>query len=430
MAEIKHINEVLKMALFIPDYQRPYKWSNRNIADLLGDIDIAISDAGKHPNFKYRIGTVILNKVGAKNKEMFGIVDGQQRILSLVLLQMFVDDSFACELLNTKFTSKISQMNLHNNYRFIKDWFALKTEEYKEKVKAALSAILEVVILTVDKEAEAFQLFDSQNTRGRELDPHDLLKAYHLREMKSYPYEMQHAVTKWEAVSTRKIRELFELYLFPIRQWASCAKSFSFSAKDIDTYKGIDENSPYSYAKRASKAMPYFQIAESFIAGNDFFEMVAHYLKLLSDVEIEITTSTKFSELASVIENKANNAAGFRYAKNLFYCAVLCYYDRFRNFDKQVIKKLFTWAFMLRVDMINLGFDSINKYAIGEYEYRYSNNVAMFSIINNARLHTEIANMQIVVLKEPDNPAHNKWDNLYRMLKRLNGYSDSQGRRR
>lgn len=430
MAEIKPINEVLKMSLFIPAYQRPYKWSNRNIADLLDDIDNAISDAEKHPNFKYRIGTVILNRADVKGNEKYGIVDGQQRILSLILLQMFVDSSFACELLDTRFVSKLSQMNLHSNYRFIKDWFALKTEEYREKVKMALSTILEVVVLVVDKETEAFQLFDSQNTRGRTLDPHDLLKAYHLREMKNYTYEMQHAVTKWEAVSTRKIRDLFELYLFPIRQWASCTKSFSFSAKDIDSYKGIVENSPYTYAKRAGKATPYFQITESFIAGNDFFEMVAHYLKLLSDVETEISTSNKFFELASVIEDKANNSAGFRYALNLFYCAVLCYYDRFRNFDEQVIKKLFTWAFMLRVDMINLGFDSINKYAIGEYEYRYSNNIAMFSKISNARLHTEIANIQIAVLKESDSPAHSKWDSLYSMLKRLNGYSENEGARR
>jgi hypothetical protein len=430
MAEIKQVDELLRMALFIPDYQRPYKWSNRNIADLLSDINNAIDDAEKHSNFKYRIGTIILNRVVNNDNEMYGIVDGQQRILSLILLHLFVDGSLTCELLNTKFASKISQMNLHNNYRFIKDWFALKSEEYQQKVKAALATTLEVVVIIVDKEAEAFQLFDSQNTRGRALDPHDLLKAYHLREMKSYPYEMQHAVTKWEAVSTKEVRELFELYLFPIRQWASCTKSFSFSAKDIDIYKGIVENSPYSYAKRASKAMPFFQISESFIAGNDFFEMVAHYLKLLSDVKAEISTSNKFSELASTIEDKAKNETGFRYAKNLFYCAVLCYYDRFRNFDEQVIKKLFTWAFMLRVDMINLGFDSINKYAIGEYEYRYSNNIAMFSKISNARLHSEIANIQIAVLREPDSAANDKWDSLYEMLKRLNGYADSKGARK
>ena len=423
MAEIKSVKCLLEMNLFIPDYQRPYKWTDKNVADLLTDINNAIDDAEKYKDFNYRIGTIILNIDAENGKEKYGIVDGQQRIITLVLLRLFLDKSFACGLLTTNFANKISQANIHNNYRFIKDWFALKTNEYKEKVKNAFDKILEVVVINVNKESEAFQLFDSQNTRGRALNPHDLLKAYHLREMKAYPYEMQHAVTKWEAVNTKEIRELFELYLFPIRQWASCVKSFSFSSKDIDIYKGIAENSPYTYAKRAGKAMPYFQISEPFIAGNDFFEMVEYYLQLLNDVRTEIQTNDNFSEIKGLLENKANNSAGFRYAKNLFFCAVLCYYDRFRNFDEQVIKKLFSWAFMLRVDMINLGFDSINKYAIGEYEYRYSNNISMFSKINNARLHSEIANMQIKVLREYDGAAYDKWNDLYKMLKMLNGYT-------
>ena len=76
----------------------------------------------------------------------------------------------------------------------------------------ALSGTVEVVVVCVDKVTEAFQLFDSQNTRGRALDPHDLLKAYHLREMREYPYEMRHAVTKWESVESKAIREIFALY--------------------------------------------------------------------------------------------------------------------------------------------------------------------------------------------------------------------------
>lgn len=422
MAEIKNLKELLNMNLFIPNYQRPYKWTVQNATDLLSDIDNAISNSQKYQKFRYRIGTIILNVDTEIGEEKYGVVDGQQRIITLVLLRLFLDKSFSCELLKTNFENKISQTNIQKNYRFITEWFSLKDESYRNKVREAFDDILEVVVISVDKESEAFQLFDSQNTRGKTLDPHDLLKAYHLREMKSYPYEMQHAVTKWETVKTKEIRELFELYLFPIRQWTSSVKSVSFTAKEIDTYKGIADNSPYTYAKRVSKAMPYFQIAEPFIAGNDFFEMAEHYLKLISDVKAEIDTNDKFSEIKGVLEDKANNSTGFRYAKNLFFCAVLCFYDRFRCFDKQVVKKLFTWAFMLRVDMTNLGFDIINKYAIGEPEYRYKNHIAMFSKIVHARLHSEIANMQIAVLREPDNAENAKWNPLYLVLKKLNGY--------
>ena len=179
MAVIKSIDGLLGMNLFIPDYQRPYKWTDRNIADLLGDIDNAINDSEKYRGFKYRIGTIILNRIVDDGKEKHGIVDGQQRVISLILLQLFLDESFSCGLLTMGFANKISQSNIHNNYRFIKDWFALKSDDYKEKLKKALVNVLEVVVVSVDNESEAFQLFDSQNTRGRALDPHDLLKAYH-----------------------------------------------------------------------------------------------------------------------------------------------------------------------------------------------------------------------------------------------------------
>lgn len=278
MAEIKSINELLNMSLTIPDYQRPYKWKIQNIEYLLSDITNAISDAERYHNkFKYRIGTIILHK---NDNDLYDIVDGQQRIISLVLLKKCIDPAFDCSILNLDFYNKTSQANIHTNYTFIREWFSLRNDA-KEDFINAFSDILEVVVICVGKIPEAFQLFDSQNTRGKALDPHDLLKAYHLREMKKYPYEMEHAVTKWEEKDTTQIRELFDLYLFPIWNWSRGNKSKSFTANEIDTYKGISETSTYTYARRAIKAMPCFQITEPFIAGNDFFEMVEHYMYLL-----------------------------------------------------------------------------------------------------------------------------------------------------
>lgn len=257
MAEIKSINELLNINLDIPNYQRPYKWSIQNIQDLLSDIKNAIVDAEKYRDgFKYRIGTIILHE---NENEYFNIVDGQQRIISLVLLKKYLEPDFICSILENEFSNKITQMNIHNNYMFICEWFAANDKMKKDFIKA-FDEILEVVIICVDKVSEAFQLFDSQNTRGKALDPHDLLKAYHLREMKNYPYEMEHAVTKWEEKDTKDIRKLFDLYLFPIWNWSHGIKSRPFTAKEIDTYKGISESSSYTYARRASKAMPYFQI--------------------------------------------------------------------------------------------------------------------------------------------------------------------------
>lgn len=423
-AEVISITELLKKKLNIPNYQRPYKWGVKNIEELLKDINVAIEDYDKYGGqFKYRIGTIILHK---KSDGNFDIIDGQQRIISLLLIYLCLKPEENFSISDHQFTNKITQANIHENYMFIARW--LKGD--KDNFIKAFDDILEVVVLNVKKESEAFQLFDSQNARGKALDPHDLLKAYHLREMKQYPYEMQHAVTRWEAREASQIRELFDLFLFPIWNWSRGMKSKPFTAKEIDTYKGISELLPYTYARRVRKAMPCFQITEPFISGNDFFEMVEHYLQLLTDIKTEIFTEKKFDEIKKIICKGRNvysieemdsikyGSAGFVYARNLFYCALLCYYDKFHNFDVMAVKNLFIWAFMLRVDLRSLGFASINKYAIGgENNSSYTNKIPMFSKISFARLHNEISSLSI---KLPEEVSEN-WTDLYKDLSIMNG---------
>lgn len=423
MAEIKSITDLLSMDLKIPSYQRPYKWKIQNIEDLLSDISKAISDADKYrTEFKYRIGTIIVHE---NSLGVYEIVDGQQRVISLTLIKQCIDPEFHCSILDEEFDNKTAQINIRNNYTYIREWFTINSA-LKDSFNKAFDDILEVVVISVDKISEAFQLFDSQNTRGKELDPHDLLKAYHLREMKRYPYEMEHAVTKWESKSTDAIRELFDFYLFPITNWARGIKSKSFTAKEIDAYKGVEEGSDYSYARRASRGMPYFQITEPFVAGNDFFEMVDHYLKLLADIEKELEDNDAFKQINGIITNKSDlESSGFKYTVNLFKCALLMYYDKFHNFDEMAVKKLFTWAFMVRVDLYNLSYDSINKYAIGgDPTSNYTNKIPIFSKISFARKHNEICGLQIKVKRNSDSAANPKWDHLFDQLKSMNGIKE------
>lgn len=435
MAEIKSINELLRMEINIPDYQRPYKWTIQNIEKLLSDINSAINDAYiLRTKFKYRIGTIILHK---DESGIYNVVDGQQRIISLLLINQCIKSNIHLPILKRRFTNKVTQTNIHNNYKFIKEWFSLKNNTQKKDFVHAFDDILEVVIIRVNKVSEAFQLFDSQNTRGKKLDPHDLLKAYHLREMKNNLYEMERAVTKWEAKNTSQIRELFDIFLFPICNWSRGMKSKAFTAKEIDIYKGVSESSTYSYARRAIKAMPCFQITEAFISGNDFFEMVDYYLYLLRVIKTEILNNPAFRDIKKIICNKKEvsnveemdsvkyGSVGFVYSRNLFYCALLTYYDRFRNFDEMAVKKLFTWAFMLRVDLKNLGYDSINKYAIGDSSNsKYTNRIEMFSKISFARLHNEISSLQIKVIRNQGEVSE-KWEYLYKELKKMNGLENS-----
>ena len=73
------------------------------------------------------------------------------------------------------------------------------------------------VVVQLPKIAEAFQFFDSQNARGKALYPHDLLKAYHLREMNDISDEETEKMVKdWEQVSQSGLADFFGNYLYRI----------------------------------------------------------------------------------------------------------------------------------------------------------------------------------------------------------------------
>jgi len=410
MIERISVEKLLQYNLKIPYYQRPYKWTTKNISELFDDIKNAIDNKQRFKEYKYRLGTIIVHE----DNNVINIVDGQQRIISLILINLFFDKGKQYPIMkNSQFKNKISKNNIKENYNFIVDYFSSLSETEIEKYISAMKDILEVVVITVNNQIEAFQLFDSQNSRGRPLDPHDLLKAYHLREMKEYPYEMKSAVNKWEAVEPDKIKKLFSDYFFPIYNWTNKEKTVNFTANNIDIYKGISENSSYNYARKAYKTTPYFQLAEPFTSGKDFFDMVSHYLELYDNI-IDVFND-KEGHFYKILYDVDEKSAGFNYTKNLFYAAVLSYYDRFRNFDRRAVTKIFLWAFMLRLDMERLGYSSINNYAIGDDNSSYSNHIPMFYLIKNARLHNEIANLQI---KFPKN-IHTKWEKLYEYLKEV-----------
>ena len=102
---IKNIDYLLNIEkLNIPIYQRPYEWSRGNILELLSDINTAFEKQKQFgKDFRYRIGTIILHKNQEDNDYKLDIVDGQQRIISLLLLKKYLDKNFKCNLLETKF---------------------------------------------------------------------------------------------------------------------------------------------------------------------------------------------------------------------------------------------------------------------------------------------------------------------------------------
>ncbi len=87
--EIKGIGKLIKdHQLAVPIYQRPYAWEEKNIDDLFGDIHEAISNNEN----EYFLGTIVLSE--KENSNELEIVDGQQRIASILIFLSAAKDYF------------------------------------------------------------------------------------------------------------------------------------------------------------------------------------------------------------------------------------------------------------------------------------------------------------------------------------------------
>ncbi|HHF1369156.1 TPA: DUF262 domain-containing protein, partial [Haemophilus influenzae] len=287
-AKILKIKAVFDLKLSIPDYQRPYKWTVKNVQQLIDDLLTHFRDSKV-----YRIGTIVLYKNGGKSE----IVDGQQRLttLSLLLYKLGKKDIL---FLNEEFNHSISKFNIFENYRFINSY------NFPEGFQEYILKICEMVRIELDDLDEAFQFFDSQNSKGKPLESYDLLKAYHLREMKDKPKEIiHHCVERWEksalSQEINNLDKIINYILFRLRRWHYQESGEVFTSDELETFKGVSESTNYPYlsplfatkvVEKLAQQNPMFyhprfvrtnfQTIQTLINGEQFFDYVQYYAEL------------------------------------------------------------------------------------------------------------------------------------------------------
>ena len=238
------LNELSIQKLTIPVYQRPYKWTEKNVIQLLEDVFEYVIVKNKI----YRIGNIILHSENATNN----VVDGQQRLTTISLIMIILESSFYGLLLKEKFKHTISKNNIVYNYRIINQWINTKfgnDNSKKADFKTKILSKCEFVLFTVFHQDEAFQLFDSQNARGKALEPYDLLKAFHLREMDFDSEEDRtKCVERWEtSVDNGTLKPILGNHLFKIRKWSKNEWKYNFTKDDIEEFKGISLHQKQQY---------------------------------------------------------------------------------------------------------------------------------------------------------------------------------------
>ncbi len=414
--DIINIKDLLEIPnLKIPDYQRPYKWKIKNVNQLIDDILFHKDKQG------YRLGTLVLHKDDENN---FNIVDGQQRVITIFLLAYCLSNrnklNMKIDFSKFSFDNKISQNNIKVNYSIIDK----RIEEFYNFIIEFFLNRCELVKVVIDDVQEAFQFFDSQNARGKDLEPHDLLKAFHLREMsKSTEDDKIKVVEEWENLESKELTNLFANYLFKIRNWSKGNSAYYFTKNDIDIFKGVNiETQNYPFMKQlqinnyyvdkqneAERVNNYhfdypFQIDQIVINGKIFFEMVIYYNNLIKDInalkESFKKDTVEYDILNTLDTYRGHNRSGDRYVRNMFNCALVYYIDKFGKIDlDRTIKKIFIWAYNLRFKLYSVKLVSVDNYAIGRHEYA---NESIFRKIYYAVNHNEILHLNINSIKKEE----------------------------
>lgn len=197
-----------KNKYIIPLYQRSFEWEEKQLIQLVEDIEDITDDTN------YYIGSLIVSK----QKDYFEIVDGQQRLTSLYLLmsclgiKLKATLSFACRDKSNYTLTKIQQILNENTSEFDQDYIEEKLGQgiriLKEKIEdeefdkdVFLEKLKRVIIyrIEVPENTNLNRYFEIMNTRGEQLEQHDILKAT----LMSYlPNNEQAIFAKiWEACS-------------------------------------------------------------------------------------------------------------------------------------------------------------------------------------------------------------------------------------
>lgn len=411
-------NEPLKdVVLKIPEYQRPYKWTVKNANQLLDDIIQAMNEKKE----VYRVGTLILYY--NKDNQQYEIVDGQQRTITFSLLIKALDKNEKINFLNQQLVA--NQYNLHNvavNYRAFERRFKIynndnekeKRRHENEYLKDFIKSHCELIVVITEDLSEAFQFFDSQNARGKALYPHDLLKAYHLREMRDVSAEeTKKAVKIWEDYNQNELSNLFSEYLYRLKEWVKGNYANTLNEKNIDIFKGLTakDNHPYAqyykgafaYADRlnrsevpfvtGSKMLKPFQINAPVIAGKPFFDYTKHYFDLLSDIKNNDKYYGYFingNEIVSTLDSYYSKGTGNRITRQMFDTAVLLYVDRFcplvpdrldLDLFETFVKLAFIWAYSMRAQYYNVGWLVAQNYVMGNSPKGIRNSFNIYKII-------------------------------------------------
>lgn len=352
----------------VPIYQRNYAWKETQIVQLIEDIESSKSN--------YFLGNLIVNQ---RDNNVYEVIDGQQRLTTLYLLEKYLGiilrkEAFRFEareisnhtlsyLTDSKHESiekLIRAENLEdlsaeilNGFKIIENYFKMKNIDKKKFIKKLEQVFL--IKIQVPKDIDLNHYFEIMNTRGEQLEVHEIAKAKLLEVLEdddrkvasliwgkcsdmSLYVQMQFDVNIRNSIFNKDWSDLSE----SIENFDSIKKEISIDEKQsgkkslIDILKSneLPSNSQSEYESENENENERF---ESILSFSDFLLQVNAVMREYEEEDVslddkEFLKSLSWIWLANEEEKAKENAKDFLF--HLLKCRVL--------FDKYILKREFT----------------------------------------------------------------------------------------
>ena len=198
-------NDENKCKYIIPIYQRNYAWGNDEISSLLQDVKNACKK-NKKQDKNYYIGSLVVSR---RENGDFEVIDGQQRLTTLTLIMHYLGElsfrnvSFEHRDESEQALSNLNSKKLPSNFSQALETIKKVIDEWgnnKDEIVKFLLDKVEIIRTEVPEGTDLNHYFEIMNTRGEQLEKHEILKA-RLMEKLSEGIEQSLFAKIWDACS-------------------------------------------------------------------------------------------------------------------------------------------------------------------------------------------------------------------------------------
>lgn len=269
-----------KCKYIIPIYQRNYAWGDDEISSLLQDIKNAC-EKNKEQDKNYYIGSLVVYR---RENGDFEVIDGQQRLTTLTLIMHYLgklsfrnvffehrdESEQALSNLNSeKLPSNFSQA-LKTIKRVINEW-----GDNKNEIVKFLLGKVEIIRTEVPEGTDLNHYFEIMNTRGEQLEKHEVLKARLMDALPKEDIEKNLFAIIWDACSdmSRYAVMGFELKIRELifgNEWPGKPEDFMEIIQYIKNYnEKIEEGN-----ENKSKKLPIINMQGSDVGSENILNFI------------------------------------------------------------------------------------------------------------------------------------------------------------